>query len=169
MAGRTGRRRKQQSSRNPVTGMRNMQPVTGFLLARWYFVPTPSAGATIRLTGRTPSRGSQPAACQPEPWPGRRCRTASAPATPAGRQTEFGGDRLVDQRVVMLQGCAKPLLGERGPHGELQHAGGITGESGEVRSVGREVLLQLLGHVGVVVEQHGAVAGGEGVDLGSVA
>ena len=47
-----------------------------------------------------------------------------------------------------------------------ENAGGITGESGEVRSVGREVLLQLLGHVGVVVEQHGAVAGGEGVDLG---
>lgn len=100
MAGRTGRRRKQQSSKNPVTGMRNMQPVTGFLLARWYFVPTPAAGATIRLTGRTPSRGSQPAACQPEPRPGRRCRTASAPAAPS-----WTADRIRRRPPRRSAGC----------------------------------------------------------------
>lgn len=143
MAGRTGRRRKQQSSKNPVTGMRNMQPVTGFLLARWYFAPPRQRERPFGLQAEHLHAGVNRLLVNRSRGLGDGAERHLRLQHPAERQTEFGGDRLVDQRVVVLQGCAKPLLGERGPHGELQHAGGITGESGEVRSVGREVLLQL--------------------------
>ena len=77
---------------------------------------------------------------------------------PAGGQVPLLADRLVDQRVVVLQGGANTFLGQGGPDRKLGDPGAMFGPDGEVVGIEGEFLLQILDDGGVLEEQHCAEA-----------
>lgn len=73
---------------------------------------------------------------------------------PVGGDVPRGGDTLVNKRVVVLQVGTEALGLERGPHGELQHAGRLGGPGGEAVGVEGVLFLHAVDDLLVFVEEH---------------